>query len=349
MKILDKYITKEFLRYYFLFLFFFITIFILTDFFTSMGSLKKEASLLQVLLYYIFQIPYLFVVLSPLSVIISTLFVISYFSSTNQLQAIQISRISAKRAVLPLFTVGLIISFSTLFLDNTLVYKANQISFEVKQLSFTGVPKTKVQRNIFIAVPPEYILYIRYLSLEEKKMSDVLIYKNSPPTLICAKEGRWTGNAWVLYQGRDYLLNSEPKAKFFNKKILPITKRPEYFTRTYFPPERMSISELAQYIQEYGRSGFNTGDFETELQFKTSSPFANFILMLAVIPLGIILGWRGKGASLALGLLISFGYYELIAFFKTLGKTETVEPIFAAWITNIIFAIIGIYLLYKME
>lgn len=349
MRILDKYITKEFLRYYFLFLLFFVAIFVLTDFFTSMGSLRKEASILQVIFYYILQIPYLLIILSPFSTIISSLFTISYFCSTNQLQAIQINRISAKRAVLPLFTAGLIISFSTFFLDNTIVYRVNQISFKIKQRNFTQISKAKVQRNIFVAIPPEYVLYIRELDLKKKIVNDVLIYKNSPPTLICAKEGRWTGDVWILYQGRNYILTDEPKGEFFKKKIIPITKKPEYFTRTYFPPERMNISELAHYIEEYTRSGFNTGEFETELQFKISSPFANFILMLLVIPLGIILGWRGKGASLALGLLISFGYYELTALFKTMGKTGVVEPFFAAWIANIVFIIAGAYLIYKME
>jgi len=350
MRILDKYITREFLRYYFPFVFFFIAIFILTDFFTSMGHLKKEANFLQVTFYYILQIPYLLVILSPLSVIISALFVTSSFGSTNQFQAIQISGISGKRAILSLLTAGLIISFSTLFMDNTLVYKMNHLSYQLKEQSFTGIFESKIQRNIFIAVPPEYIFYIRSLNSREGIMSDVLIYKNSSPSVLtCAREGRWKEGVWVLYQGRDYILNGEIEERVFNRKILPITKKPDYFTRKYFPPERMNISELTHYIEEYGRGGFNIQDLETELQFKISSPFANFILMLIALPLGIMLKKGGKGASLAVGLLMSFGYYELIAFFKALGKSGVMEPFLAAWLANILFVIAGIYLVHKME
>ncbi|RLE14205.1 hypothetical protein DRJ04_02835 [Candidatus Aerophobetes bacterium] len=349
MKVLDRYITREFLRYYFLFVFFFIAVFILTDFFTSMGNLKKEASIFHVVLYYLLQIPYLFVVLSPISVIISTLFVTSYLGSTNQLHAMLISGISAKRATLPLFTAGLVIGFSLLFIDNTLVYEVNHLSHKIKEKNFMQITETKVQKNIFIAVPPDYIFYVRSLNTEEGLMQDVLIYKNSlPNTLTLARRAKWKRGMWLLEEGREYILNRKPKEKPFIKKILPVNKEPRYFTRTYFPPERMSISELTGYIGEYSKSGFNTLDLETELQFKFSSPFANFILMLVTIPLGVIMR-RGRGASLATGLLMSFGYYELMALFKTLGKSGVLDPFFSAWIPNILFIMAGIYLIYKME
>ncbi|MBC7189955.1 LptF/LptG family permease, partial [Candidatus Aerophobetes bacterium] len=109
MRILDRYIIKEFLRYYFLFLLFFVAIFVLTDFFTSMSHFKKEADIFQIIFYYLLQIPYLIILLSPLSIIISTLFTLSYFGSTNQLKAIQISGLSLKRATFPIFAAGIII------------------------------------------------------------------------------------------------------------------------------------------------------------------------------------------------------------------------------------------------
>lgn len=349
MRILDKYITREFLRYYFLFALFFVAIFVLTEFFTSIGSLKKEASILQVVIYYILQIPYLFVILSPLSVIISTLFTTSYLGSTNQLQAVQTSGISAKRATLPLFTAGLIIGFSLLFIDNTLVYKVNQVSYEIKKGNFAGIPEAKVQKNIFVAVPPDYLFYIRSLDVEEGLMQDVLVYKNSPlPTLTSAAKGVWEEKMWVLYEGKDYILNHQTEGGTFTKKILPVSKKPRYFIRTSLPPERMSISELSRYIEEYDKSGFKTQDLKTEFQFKVSSPFANFILMLVAIPLGIILK-RGRGASLAIGILMSFGYYEIMALFKVMGENGVIDPLPSAWIPNILFIGAGVYLMYKME
>ena len=348
MRILDRYLTREFLKFYFLFALFLVAIFVLTEFFTSMGHLKKEASIFQVTLYYILQIPHLFVLLSPLSVIISTLFATSYFGSTNQLQAMQISGISMKRAALPLFATALIIGFSLLFIDNTVVYEVNKISHTIKEKNFVTVPQTKIHKNIFMTVPPDHMFYIRSLNIEEGLMQGVLIYTNTPPTLTSAEEAVWEDNVWVLHRGRDYILNQEPEEKPFLQKTFPVSKEPRYFIRTYFPPERMSISELTQYIEEYDQSGFDTQDLETELHFKISSPFANFILILVALSLGVMLR-RGRGASLAIGLLMSFGYYELMALFKALGKADVIGPFSSAWIPNTLFLIAGIYLVYKME
>jgi len=349
MRTLDKYITREFLRYYFVFVFFFVAIFILTDFFTSIGNLKKEAVLYQIILYYTLQIPYLFVTLSPISIITSTLFTVSYFTSTNQLQAAQISGISVKRTTLPLFAAGIIIGFSTLFLDNTIVYQANKISHEIKEKNFIQTKEARLQKNVFTAAPPNYIFYIRYLNLQEGMMEDVMIYRDSiPPAFIISKKAKWDGNLWILEKGTEYILKEEPEEKTFVEKKVPVSKKPDYFAQTYFPPEKMSISELTRYIREYSKSGFDTSEFETELNFKFSSPFANFILMLVTIPLGVIIK-KGRGASLATGLLMSFGYYQLLALFKTMGKTGIMNPFISAWIPNLLFIIGGIYLLYKME
>ncbi|NQS89403.1 YjgP/YjgQ family permease [Patescibacteria group bacterium] len=350
MRILDKYLAKEFLRFYFIFILFFIAIFILTDFFTSMSRFKMGVEFVFLINYYFLQIPYLWILLSPVSIVISCLFTIVYLEGTNQIQAVQTSGTSIKRTLLPIFTCGLIISFSMLFLDNTLTFQTNQLSYELKQRNFIGIAKEKIQKNTFIAVPPSYIFYIRSFNLEKAEMRDILIYKKSfPPSLTTVKEGKWEKGKWVFYQGREYLLGEELKEIYFHQKSFDIDQKPDYFTKKYFPPEQMNTSELKKYLENYKKSGFKTLDLETELNFKYSSPFANFILIFMSISLGIFLKKRGRGAGFALGLIISFGYYETMAFFKAMGKSGTVIPGIAAWIPNLIFLAVGIYLVTRME
>jgi len=350
MRILDKYLTKEYLKLYLVFIFFFIAIFLLTDFFASTGTLKKEAIVSDVIHYYLLQIPYLFTLLSPLSAIISTLFLITYLGGTYQIQATQIGGISLKRTVLPLLTIGLIMSFAVLFLNETLTFKANQLAQELKEENFLGPPRKEVQKNVFIHVPPSYLFYIRSFNPQRGEMENILIYKESPPhSIIIAKKGKWVEEEWIFYQGNEYFLEEEMKNISFHQKSLPLDKGPAYFSRKYFPPEKMNIAELKKYVDEYEKSGFKTLDLETELNFKFSYPFTNFILVFLGIPIGLILRKGGRGTSFALGLVISFGYYETMAFFTTLGKGGFISPFFAAWIPNLIFLAAGIYLFTRVE
>jgi len=350
MRIIDKYLCKEYLKLYFLFTFFFIAIFLLTDLFQSINILVKQANSFLVVKYYLLQVPYLFTLLSPLASIISILFIVSYLTETYQIQAIQIGGTSIKRTVLPLLIIGIIISFSLFFFNETLTFKANQTSQKIKEENFSKITPKKVQRNIFIQVPPCYLLYIRLFYPEEEKMEDIIIYKiSSPSSLIICKESNWTGKEWVFLEGTEYILKEEWEETSFDKKILPLNKKPAYFVKKYFPFEKMSTAELKKYIYEYRESGFDTLDMETEFYSKISYPFANFILLFLGIPLALFLRKGGKGASFALGLIVSFGYYEITALSKSMGEGGTLTPFLAAWIPNIIFLTGGIYLFTKIE
>lgn len=350
MRILDKFLSKEYLRLYFVFILFFIAIFLLTDFFTSIHNLKKGAKIWDVIQYYFLQIPYLFNFLSPMAVIVSTLFLITHLTGTHQIQATQIAGISFKRTALPLLTIGLIIGFVVIFADQTLIFKANVTAEKLKQENFLGPPRKKVQKNIFIHVPPSYLFYIRSFNPEAGRMENVFIYeKSTPGTVILAKEGKWTGKEWILYQGMRYRLNEKMEGIPFAEKTLPLDRKPSYFSRKYFPPEKMNIAELQRYISEYRKSGFKTLDLETELNFKISYPFTNFILLFLGIPVGLVLRKGGRGASFALGLIISFAYYEAMALLKTLGENGIVSPFLAAWAPNLIFLAGGIYLFTRVE
>lgn len=351
MKILDKYLNKEYLHLYLIFTLFFMGIFLLTDFFSSIRNLKKEADLFSLILYYLLQMPYLFILLSPFAVILSTLFVIVYLQSTRQIQAMQISGISIKRAILPLLATGVIISFSILFLDNTLIFQTNRMAQELQSKNFFPEALTeKIEKNIFIAVPPDYLFYIRSFNTEQNTMEDVLIYqKNLPSSLVLCRKAKWNGNQWVLLEGKEYSLGAKPQLNLFKEKKIPVYQEPSYFVRKYLPPEKMNLSTLQKHITEYKKAGFATRALQTEFTFKLAYPWANFILMFVGLSLGLFLKNRSRGASLGAGLMVSFGYYELSALFKTLGKSGVISPFLSPWIPNLIFLAGAIYLITRIE
>jgi lipopolysaccharide export system permease protein len=110
----------------------------------------------------------------------------------------------------------------------------------------------------------------------------------------------------------------------------------------------MSIFVLQQRIEEYRASGFNVSTLEAELETRIAYPFGNFALIVVALALGVMLR-RGRGASLAVGLLMAFGYYQLTAFAKSLAATGAGSTILLAWIPNLLFLIVGAYLAYRMD
>ena len=349
MRILDRYIIRQFLRNYVAYALFFAAIFLLTELFTSVGSIGEDTQLLKVVTYYLLKIPSLFILLSPLSAVISGLFTASHLGSTNQLQAIQVSGVSMRRALLPLFLVGVVISLAVVFADNTVVYQANKKGIEIRRESLAGVSEPVIQDNVFIAVPPGYVFYIRSLDVEQETMSDVLICEyGEQPRIVFASHGHRAEGGWVLTDGKAHTLSEEPNSTAFSSFFLPVDKAASYFSQSYFPPSEMSFFRLQQLIAEYRASGFDARSLEMELQTKLAYPFGTLVLIVAALALGVILR-RGRGASLAVGLLMGFGYYQLAAFTKSLGVTSVVSPIFVAWLPNLLFLAVGVYLVYRMD
>jgi lipopolysaccharide export system permease protein len=75
-------------------------------------------------------------------------------------------------------------------------------------------------------------------------------------------------------------------------------------------------------------------------------PFAVIILTI----IGVIVSSRktreGAGLQIAVGFALAFIYVMLIMVSRSIGKNGELPPLVAAWMPNILFALIGL-LLYK--
>jgi len=120
MRRMDRYIVREFLRTFFIIFFSFAVVFIVIDVIDNLPRLLRAgASIDQAMLYYLLRIPYLVVLTSPVTVLLSGLFMMNSLAKHNETVAIRAAGISVKRAMLPLFGIGLVISLSVAAMGNT--------------------------------------------------------------------------------------------------------------------------------------------------------------------------------------------------------------------------------------
>lgn len=95
--------------------------------------------------------------------------------------------------------------------------------------------------------------------------------------------------------------------------------------------------------------GGDTRELLVELGNRYSFPFASFVISF----LGLALGGRyvrGTSAvSLGICVLLGYGYYVVQASFEALSANGFLNPFVGGWIPNIMFLVVGIYLLNKAE
>ena len=86
--------------------------------------------------------------------------------------------------------------------------------------------------------------------------------------------------------------------------------------------------------------------FRTHLQFRLALPWTCLVVVFIAAPLGIGFSRRGVLSSVAASIVLVFVMNFLTHLFLALGEGSRVPAWTAAWLPNVIFAVIGLYLLY---
>jgi lipopolysaccharide export LptBFGC system permease protein LptF len=111
--------------------------------------------------------------------------------------------------------------------------------------------------------------------------------------------------------------------------------------------KEMSINDLRNKIADKQTRGENILPQLVELHFKFAIPFGALIFGLVGLPLGVQRTQSGKSWGFALCAVVFLLYYVLYCVGKDLGASGIIPPSLAAWVPNIIFGALGIYLLTK--
>jgi lipopolysaccharide export LptBFGC system permease protein LptF len=68
-------------------------------------------------------------------------------------------------------------------------------------------------------------------------------------------------------------------------------------------------------------------------------------MVLIGAPLAIRTGRsRTLGGAIGIAFAIGFSYFMVVAFARALGQNGALPPVIAAWISNALFTLVGIYL-----
>jgi lipopolysaccharide export LptBFGC system permease protein LptF len=111
--------------------------------------------------------------------------------------------------------------------------------------------------------------------------------------------------------------------------------------------EFLSLPELREYLR------FNSdfpatllAPFRTHLQYRLALPWTCLVVVWIAAPLGIGYSRRGVLSSVAAAVILVFTMNFLVHLFLALGEGARVPAWIAAWTPNIVFTVIGLYLLY---
>jgi len=126
------------------------------------------------------------------------------------------------------------------------------------------------------------------------------------------------------------------------------TEPPTYFKKEVKQSSEMSFEELRRYIHDLQQSGFDVVRLKVQLQRKLAVPVVTLVMAVLAIPFSLTAGKRGAVTGIAVAVGIA-GVYEVVSrLFESMGNLSQLPPALAAWSPDLIFAMLGAYLILRV-
>ncbi len=365
MKILRNYLLKEFIGPFFL------TLGVLSFVMIIVGNLKRIADLiinkgvdiLSVIKLFLLMTPYIVTYALPISILVAVLMSLGRLSSDNEIIAIRASGINIFQLILPLITVGLILSLGlVLFNDRAASYAHYEYRKTLIQIGVKN-PTAAFEEGVFINSFQKYVLFIYKVDQKRNRLLNVRIYEpqgdNKPTRTIVAKSGEFitipekNSVKLKLMDGTSdepdpsnptnfYKLNF--KTYFMNLNMADAQKAGNIEKKE----KEMTIQELRHEIKRLKSLNINPAPLIVEIHEKLTLAFSCLIFVLMGCPLAIITRRREKSINIGIAILIIVVYYPLLIGCESLGMEGFMNPALAMWAPNIIFGTLGTILTFRL-
>jgi len=362
MKILDKYILRQFLSFLFFSILVCWVIWLIVDVIEHIDLfIDRGASILTVAKYYFYYTPFVVFFLLPVAMLLSTLFSLGLLAKNNELKAIKATGISLYRILTPLLVLGFLLSLITIGANESLLPLTNQKRRQIRKVEIKKKvkPKQLLFKNVFVQGDDDRIFFVSSFNSEKNQGKDVLVQRFENGKLkeqIEAERIIWKNEGWVLENGR-YRLFSDSLGSEEEEQFMPFEHlfrldfkiKPLAFTRRQKEPEEMSYKELSKYIRVKKNAGQKVSKELTDLYFKLSYPLINLIILLFGAPIAASPKRSGLAIGFAIALGITFAYWFLLQTFRSFGHAAHLHPLLSAWFANIVFGVLGTVLLIKAK
>jgi lipopolysaccharide export system permease protein len=347
MKLIDKYLVKQFVQTIAFGLLGFTIIFIVIDAIENLDDfVDQSVPALKILHYYIVFSPEIIKLMTPVGVLFAALFTAGRAASTSELTAIKASGVSLFRFMLPFLITTFVISLFSIYFGGYVVPMANKTKLNIEQeylkknLEFSGT-------NIYFQDSKQRIVSISYYDNNSKTASRVSIQDFNVKDLKQMKS-RYDAislsydtlkNVWIAHNGIKREFNErKQKADYFTTlELNDLNFAPADLLRKQTRPSEMNLTELSELIKSQERAGNDPTSTLIEYHSRIAFAMTSVIVVLFGLPISANKRKGGVASQVGLNILVTFLYLVFMKVSQAFGKNGSLNPIITAWFANFIF------------
>ena len=352
MKIIDKYIIKQYLSTFFVMFGLFIPIGIMVDFAEKIDKFREnEVPADLIITYYIDFVWYFGSQLYPVFLFLAVIFFTSRLANNTEITAMLSSGLSFQRFTKPFFiSASIIVSFA-LFAGMFIVPKSNLNFNEFISEYVKSEEKRKTSRLFKQINDNEYIYVSAYDPSRKRGLNFTLenFDGNKLNHKITATTIRWDDSIFRLtnYVKRTIIGDQEVIKKVTRKDTILDFDVDDLAPLNYVA-ETLNFFELNELIRYERRAGSPLINSHLLVRHKRYTiPLSCFILTLIAISVSSFKKRGGTGSNLAIGVSLGFLFIFLDKIFSVLVIKSNFSPALASWGILLIFLTIALFFIKK--
>jgi LPS export ABC transporter permease LptG len=363
-RILDEYVVREFLNMFLLVLAGFVLLMLVFTFFDLVGDIiRNHVPLTTVGAYLVNLTPDMLYQIAPLAVLIATLVTFGVLNRNSEIIAMKATGISLYRLVVPIVSIAAVLSVCLFLFDQYYLPQANRRQEALRNI-IKGRPAQTVlhpEHNWIFGQPhagePGRIFYYEFFDPDRKEFANLSVFEFDPSTfsltrrIFAARVFRdHDKDSWRFEDGwvRD-MTGPEPTSyrEFRQTEFSEIHEDPGYFTKENLQSQEMNFGQLDGYIRDLRQSGFDTMRLRVALWHKVAYPLIAVVMAVLAIPFALSMGRRGSLTAIAVAIGVALAYFVVNGTFEAMGNVNYLPAALAAWSSDILFALVGGYLLLR--
>ncbi len=369
MRLLDRYLLREFLIPLGYCLSVFLIFWIAFDLFNELSNFQQhKLHGADIAHYYLVKMPEIlnFPVL-PAALLLGLLYCLSNHSRHHELVAIRAAGISIWRLSVPYLVCGVLASI-LLFLLNDVWLPHSSETAEGILNRYTDQAQSAAERKLirnlnFRNDRQGRVWNVGVYNLETAAMTNAQVEWVLPGNFrrhIIAETGGWTNHIWFfdnvqLFTYRS-LSDATPLRETTNSiEITTFEETPEVIKSEVkinslsniraAKKARLSIAEILHYFRLHPYlTGEKKALLYTQLHARLAGPWTCLVVVLIAIPFGSATGRRNVFVGVASSIVLCFAFFVLSRFGLALGTSGTIPAWLAAWSPNLLFGVTGIWL-----
>ena len=358
--LLDDYVLRDFGVNLALVLVTFLILLLVFTMFELLGDiLRNQVSPIVVGEYLLTVSPYFLYNVAPLSVLLAVLITLGWMQRSNEVTAIKATGISIYRIIAPVLVASACLAAGLFFFDQTYLPHANKRQDALRN-QIKGKPAQTYLNpdRKWIFGQHSDIYYYQLFDSERDQFGRLSVFQFDPHTFqmtrrMYATRAHWedTLQRWVCTQGwvRDLRGAAIEDYHSFDVTTFPwFSEPPTYFKKEVKQSSEMSYQELRRYIRDLQQSGFDVVRLRVQLEKKFAYPAIALVMAVLAVPFSLSAGRRSTVTGVAIAVGIAVVYWTVSGLLEAMGNISQLPPVLAAWSPDLIFGLLGGYMILKV-